>query len=177
MGFFTGRVSFLRFAVQGEAPRQFDDEHLNQLREHVAGRQAIAAADGVEAGWAAGKSVLDLEFDLEKNIINDALHFDLRVDTDRLPGDLLKAYYEADLAALASRSGRRRRARRTGLRRRPRTGGSNGASVSRYSGTGRPTRYCSGPPPRPRRTGSRNCSLAPSATLWNCSRRVVKPSE
>ena len=101
MGFFTGRVSFLRFTVQGEAPRLFDDEHLDRLREHAAGRQAIAAADGVETGWSAGKSVLDLDFDLEKNIINDALHFDLRVDTDRLPGDLLKAYYEADLAALS----------------------------------------------------------------------------
>ncbi len=101
MGFFTGRVTFLRFAVGGPAPRQFDDEHLDRLREHAAGRQAVAAADGVEAGWAAGRSVLDLDFDLAKNVINDTLHFDLRVDTDRLPGDLLKAYYEADLTALA----------------------------------------------------------------------------
>ncbi|MDY3554953.1 hypothetical protein R5W24_004085 [Gemmata sp. JC717] len=101
MGFFTGRVTFLRFAVGGPAPRFFDDEHLDRLREHAAGRQALAAADGIETGWAAGKSVLDTEFDLAKNVINDTLHFDLRVDTDRLPGDLLKAYYETDLAALA----------------------------------------------------------------------------
>ncbi|MDB5310852.1 MAG: hypothetical protein JWO38_5054 [Gemmataceae bacterium] len=100
MGFFTGRVAFLRFAVQGPAPRLFGDEHLDRLREHAAGKQAVAAADGVEAGWAAGKSVLDVSFDPAKNIINDCLAFDLRVDTDRLPGDLLKAYYEADLAAL-----------------------------------------------------------------------------
>ncbi len=101
MGFFTGRVTFLRFAVGGQAPRQFDDEQLDRLREFAAGRQTVAAADGVEAGWSAGKSVLDLDFDLAKNVINDTLHFDLRVDTDRLPGDLLKAYYEADLTALA----------------------------------------------------------------------------
>ncbi|QDU18469.1 hypothetical protein [Urbifossiella limnaea] len=101
MGFFTGRVSFLRFAVQGDAPRAFGDEHLDKLREHAAGKQAVAAADGVEAGWAAGKSVLDVAFDLEKNVVNDCLTFDLRVDSEKLPGDLLKAYYEADLAALA----------------------------------------------------------------------------
>ena len=101
MGYFTGRVSFLRFAVGGPAPQLFDDEHLDRLREHVAGRQAVAAADGVEVGWAGGKSVLDLDFDLAKNVVNDALQFDLRVDTDRLPGDLLKAYYEADLTALS----------------------------------------------------------------------------
>ena len=101
MGFFTGRVTFLRFAVGGPAPQLFDDEHLDRLREHAAGRQVVAAADGVEVGWSAGKSVLDLEFDLAKNVVNDALQFDLRVDTDRLPGDLLKAYYEADLTALS----------------------------------------------------------------------------
>lgn len=101
MGFFTGRVSFLRFAVRGDAPRSFGDEHLDRLREHAAGKQAVAAADGVEAGWAAGKSVLDVAFDLAKNVVNDCLTFDLRVDTEKLPGDLLKAYYEADLAALA----------------------------------------------------------------------------
>jgi hypothetical protein len=101
MGFFTGRVSFLRFAVNGPAPGMFGDEHLDRLREHRAGHSPVAAADRVEAGWAAGKSVLDLDFTLEKNIINDCLVFDLRVDTDRLPGDLLKAYYEADVTALA----------------------------------------------------------------------------
>ena len=100
MGFFNGRVTFLRFAVGGEAPKLFDDEQLDKLREHVAGRQTLETSDGIEAGWSGGKSVLDTNFDLAKNIINDTLHFDFRVDTDRLPGDLLKAYYEADLAAL-----------------------------------------------------------------------------
>ena len=101
MGFFTGRVTFLRFAVSGEAPRLFTDEHLDRLKGHAAGTQAVLSSDGVEAGWAAGKSVLDTAFDLAKNVVNDCLAFDLRVDTDKLPGDLLKAYYEADLAALA----------------------------------------------------------------------------
>ena len=100
MGFFNGRVTFLRFAVGGEAPQMFGDEQLDKLRTHVAGRQTLETSDGIEAGWSGGKSVLDTTFDLGKNIINDTLHFDFRVDTDRLPSDLLKAYYEADLAAL-----------------------------------------------------------------------------
>ena len=101
MGFFTGRVTFLRFAVGGPAPNLFDEQHVESLKANAAGRQAIAAADGIETGWTGGRSVLDLDFDLAKNIVNDTLHFDLRVDTDRLPGDLLKAYYEADVAALS----------------------------------------------------------------------------
>lgn len=100
MGFFTGRVTFLRFKVNGPAPRMFDQEHLDRLADRSAGRQKIAAADGVETGWTAGEHILDTEFDLAKNIINDTLTFDLRVDTDKVPADLLRAYYSVELKAL-----------------------------------------------------------------------------
>jgi hypothetical protein len=101
MGFYSGRASFLRFKVNGPAPRLFDEEHLDRLRDRQAGRQRIASADGVETGWTAGDHVLDTDFHLAKNIINDTLTFDLRVDTDKLPGDLLRAYYAVELKALS----------------------------------------------------------------------------
>lgn len=101
MGFFTGRATFLRFKVNGPAPRMFDDEQIERLKDRMAGRQRIASADGVETGWTAGDHVLDTDFGLEKNIINDTLTFDLRVDTDKLPGDLLRAYYAVELKALS----------------------------------------------------------------------------
>ncbi len=100
MGFFAGRVSFLRFKVNGPAPRLFDNEHLDRLADRQAGRQRIASADGIETGWTAGDHILDTEFDLAKNVINDTLTFDLRVDTDKLPPDLLRAYYSVELKAL-----------------------------------------------------------------------------
>ena len=101
MGFFNGRATFLRFKVNGPAPRTFDDEHLARLTDRQAGRSRIASADGVETGWGGGEHVLDTDFDLEKNIINDTLTFDLRVDTDKLPADLLRAYFAVELKALA----------------------------------------------------------------------------
>ena len=101
MGFYSGRATFLRFKVNGPAPRMFDDEQIERLKDRMAGRQRIASADGVETGWTAGEHVLDTDFDLEKNIINDTLTFDLRVDTDKLPGDLLRAYYAVELKALS----------------------------------------------------------------------------
>lgn len=101
MGFFAGRATFLRFKVSGSAPRTFDDEHLARLTDRQAGRSRIASADGVETGWGGGEHVLDTDFDLEKNIINDTLTFDLRVDTDKLPADLLRAYFAVELKALA----------------------------------------------------------------------------
>jgi hypothetical protein len=101
MGFYAGRASFLRFKVNGPAPRLFDDEHLDRLKDRMAGRQRIASADGVETGWTAGDHVLDTDFHLAKNVINDTLTFDLRVDTDKIPGDLLRAYYAVELKALS----------------------------------------------------------------------------
>jgi hypothetical protein len=102
MGFFTGRLTFLRFRVDGPAPRLFTEEHLERLVAFQAGRQRIASADGIEVGWAAGDHVLDTDFDFAKNVINETLTFDLRIDTDKLPTDLLKAYYAVELKALTA---------------------------------------------------------------------------
>jgi hypothetical protein len=100
MGFYTGRVSALRFKVNGAAPRSFTEEHLDRLADRQAGRQRIASADGIEVGWTAGDHILDTDFNLEKNIINDTLHFELRIDSEKLPSDLLRAYYAVELKAL-----------------------------------------------------------------------------
>lgn len=102
MGFYSGRVTFLRFKVNGPRPGHFDEDFLERLRSRSAGRSRLASADGIEVGWAAGDHVLDTEFDLAKNIINETLHFDLRIDTDKLPSDLLKAYYSVELKALTA---------------------------------------------------------------------------
>ncbi|MGL6095977.1 MAG: hypothetical protein ACRC7O_09310, partial [Fimbriiglobus sp.] len=71
MGFFNGRATFLRFRGPGTPPGRFGDDHLELLKGFEAGRQRIAAADGVEVGWSAGEHILDTDFRLEKNIISD----------------------------------------------------------------------------------------------------------
>ncbi len=107
MGFFSGRVTLARFRVKGAGPKLFRPEHLERLQAHAIGRQRVASADGVEAGWTAGDHVLDTDFALEKNVVNDALHFALRVDSTKLPSDLLRAYtqMEVDAAAKSNPSG------------------------------------------------------------------------
>ena len=102
MGFFSGRATFARYRVSGSAPRMFTDQHLAKLAEHAAGRQRMISADGVEIGWTAGDHILDTQFDLAKNVVDDTLHFAIRIDTNKLPGDLLRAYYQVDLNALAA---------------------------------------------------------------------------
>jgi hypothetical protein len=104
MSFFTGRVSFLRFKVNGPSPGLFGEEHLRRLQAHRIGTQRLAAADGVEAGWTAGDHILDTEFGLEKNVVNDALQFALRVDAHKVPADLTRAYAAIELQALAAKN-------------------------------------------------------------------------
>ncbi len=104
MGFFSGRVAFTRFRVKGPAPGMFTDEHLDRLRAHTIGKQRVASADGVEVGWGGGEHILDTTFDLAKNIVNDTLHFSIRLDAVKIPGDLLRAYAAIELEALASKN-------------------------------------------------------------------------
>jgi hypothetical protein len=104
MGFLAGNATFLRFKVDGPNPRLFTEEHLTRLEDLRAGRQRIASADGIDIGWTAGNHFLDADFTPEKNIVNDALLVDLRVDCDRLPADRMKAYYETELKAIAAQN-------------------------------------------------------------------------
>lgn len=104
MGFLSGRVSFLRFKASGPAPRPFDETHLGKLDDRAAGRKRIASADGSEIGWTAGDHILDTGFVEEKNIINDTLQFGLRIDSDKWPKDLERAYYMTELTALARKN-------------------------------------------------------------------------
>src|SRR5690349_23134098 len=102
MGFFSGRVTFARFRVRGRSPRTFGPDHLEKLAAHALGKQRLASADGVEAGWTAGDHILDTRFDLAKNVVNDTLHFALRLDAQKVPADLLRAYTQVELEALAA---------------------------------------------------------------------------
>lgn len=104
MGFFSGRVSYLRFKVEGASPGLFGDEHLERLAALRVGKARVASADGVEAGWTAGEHLLDTDFDLAKNVVNDTLQFALRVDANKLPADLMRAYTAIELQALASKN-------------------------------------------------------------------------
>lgn len=116
MGFLNGRVTYVRFRVGGENPLPFGEEVLELVEQHAIGRHGAAeSTDGVSFGWSGGDHVLDTTFDLSKNIINDALHLAIRVDTDKIPGSLLKAYTRMETDALAKNnpSGHPTKAQRT----------------------------------------------------------------
>src|SRR4051812_8625038 len=116
MGFLNGRVTFTRYRVGGDSPLPFGDDILALAGQHAIGKHGAAeATDGVATGWAGGDHVLDLSFDLGKNVINDALHLAIRIDTDKIPSSLLKAYtqIETDARAKMNPSGFATKSQRT----------------------------------------------------------------
>jgi hypothetical protein len=115
MGFLNGRVTYVRYRVSGGSPLPFDEDLLEQAQLHAIGRRGPAdPSDAVAVGWSAGDHVLDLTFDLEKNVINDALHLAIRVDTSKVPAALLRAYtkIETDARAALNPSGHPTKAQR-----------------------------------------------------------------
>lgn len=108
MGFLNGRVTYVRYRVGGDSPLPFGEEILEKVGLHAIGKHGMGdAADGITFGWSGGDHVLDVNFGLEKNVLNDALHLAIRIDTDKIPGDLLKAYtrIETDARAQLNPSG------------------------------------------------------------------------
>ncbi|HEV3168015.1 MAG TPA: hypothetical protein VGZ22_28695 [Isosphaeraceae bacterium] len=102
MGFLNGRVTCVRYKVSGDSPLPFDDERLELIQQHAIGRHGSAdPTDGITLGWAGGDHVLDVTFDLAKNVLNDALHLAIRIDTDKIPADLLRAYTRIETDARA----------------------------------------------------------------------------
>src|SRR4051794_31141103 len=107
MGFASGNVTFRRFAVVGKHPSSVDQQMLDALSEHALRVDADAPATELEYGWSGGRHVLDANFNFENNVFGDALHFALRIDKNRVPSELKKAYQlmEEDAAAASNPSG------------------------------------------------------------------------
>lgn len=107
MSFLSGTATFRRFRADGVKPDPFGEEHLGRLVQYEAGRQRIASADGIETGWTAGGHIHDTTFTLDKNVNDgDVLTFDLRITTDRIPADRLKAYAAIELVGIAANNPR-----------------------------------------------------------------------
>lgn len=107
MGFSSGTVSFRRFAVNGKHPKEIDQAVLDKLAEHVLQLDEDSIPQDIEYGWNGGRHIFDSNFSFEHNVFAEALFFGLRVDTNKVPGDLKKAYQimEEETVAAGNPSG------------------------------------------------------------------------
>ena len=108
MGFTSGSIAFRRFAVVGpKQPDVPDEKHIEKLQESALRVSDLGVPEPVEYGWCGGRHVLDGSFSFQHNVFNDCLFFALRIDTNKVPGDLKKAYQimEEDAASKDNPSG------------------------------------------------------------------------
>lgn len=104
MPFLRGSLGFERFSVAGFDVDAFDDSHIELLAKHAAGRHESADAEHVHVGFLGGDHLFDQDFDLAKNVINDAVHCSIRIDTNQIPSAIKAAWLQMELAGLAKDS-------------------------------------------------------------------------
>lgn len=102
MGFASGSISFHRFAVVGPHPDRPNEDLLQKLSAHLLKPSEMGIPEELEYGWSGGRHILDANFSFEHNVFNDALSFALRIDTNKVPSDLKKAYQLMEEEAVAS---------------------------------------------------------------------------
>lgn len=114
MAFLSGSVGFERFKVSGAKFKHFKEEHIEALVQFAAGPNQIANAETTNVGFIAGDHLFDNQFDIEKNVIDNALHCAIRVDTNQVPSAIRKAWLQMELIALSkdNTSGRPTKAQR-----------------------------------------------------------------
>jgi hypothetical protein len=107
MGFESGSISFRRFAVVGSQPDAIDQALLDKLSENTLRPPDVGAPQDIEYGFSGGRHIFDDAFTFENNVFAEALHFALRIDTNRVPSEVSRAYklIEEDAAAKENPSG------------------------------------------------------------------------
>lgn len=104
MGFPYGPISFRRFAVVGKSilfGGSIDQAMLDSLAEHALKQQELGVPKETEYGWSGGRHVLDGEFSFEANVLSETIHFALRIDTNKVPAELKKAWLMQNESAAA----------------------------------------------------------------------------
>ena len=114
MPFLTGSLGFERFQVSGFDTANFSDEHIAKLAHAASGNATSNNIENTLVGFLGGEHLFDQVFDLGKNVINDALHCAVRIDTNQVPSAVRKAWMSMELSALAkdNTSGRPTKAQR-----------------------------------------------------------------
>jgi hypothetical protein len=103
MGFDSGSITFRRFAVVGEFPNQVGEQTLEKLAEHAL-KPGEFGVEEVEYGWNGGRHIFDDQFSFENNVFADCLFFALRIDSNKVPGTVKKAYTLIEEAAIAKKN-------------------------------------------------------------------------
>ena len=99
MGFLSGSVTFQRYRVTADPTDSFGESHLATLKKHVIGKSSTNIYEEPAIGFSGGAHLLDTDFNFEKNIIGEAMHFGIRIDSCQIPSPIKRAWMHQELAS------------------------------------------------------------------------------
>ena len=102
MGFLSGPITWDCHRIRESPLRQFGLEQIKILQRFAAGQNQTSSLEEADVGFLAGEHLFDARFALEKNVIGDALHCAIRIDTNQIPSAVRRAWLQMELAAAAA---------------------------------------------------------------------------
>jgi len=104
MPFRSGSVSYRRFRVSSDVQRGVDDALLGELAANVLTPPSVGAPPELQAGFVAGRHVLDESFERGVCAYEHLLLAGVRIDVNRMPSELRRAYRAIEESARAAAS-------------------------------------------------------------------------
>lgn len=101
MPFLSGSLGFERFSISGFETQQFGENEIEVLQKHASGKFETNTTENTHVGFLGGEHLFDHDFDFGKNVINDALHCSVRIDTNQIPSAIRKAWLQMELSSAA----------------------------------------------------------------------------
>lgn len=92
MPFLNGVVTYARFAVTGDAPTVIGQSLLDAFAANPARPTPVGVPPGPEAGWTAGRHILDESFEFDRMCFGEWIHAAMRLDVARVPPEVRRAY-------------------------------------------------------------------------------------
>jgi hypothetical protein len=95
MGVFSGNLSFTRYFVEGEFPTNKQREYiLERVSMYITPSLAIESEEESVIGWTSIENILHTQFNTENLFFNEYTLFALRIDSWKIPPNLLKAHQQ-----------------------------------------------------------------------------------
>lgn len=99
MPFDSGSISFRMFRVE-KSESTPSEEMLRKFSDLRMERGDFSAVE-YDYGWCGGSHIFDARFDFSNNVYNDCITVGLRVDINKVPSAIKKAYLESEVQAAA----------------------------------------------------------------------------
>lgn len=100
MGFLSGSITCERYRVTEDPTDTFGEDHLEKLAKRRIDSSKTNLYETAAYGYTGGAHLLDTSFDLAKNVIGDAMHFGVRIDSCSIPGSIKRAWMAIELSGI-----------------------------------------------------------------------------